>query len=102
MSRICGESPSPRPSPRKRGEGEESKSQHRLGDDIALDLVRAAIDRNLAVVEIARRDLRGPFHRLVAAIVTVFVEGRRERADHFHQKLGGRLLDFRTIDLEYG
>src|SRR4051794_8089386 len=41
--------------------------QHRLGNDIALDLVGAAIDRDLAVVEIARRDLGGPVHGLVGA-----------------------------------
>src|ERR1700722_8615989 len=49
------------------------QSQHRLGDDIALDLVRTTVDRNLAVVEITRRDLRGPIHRLVAAIVACWI-----------------------------
>src|SRR5207237_6522293 len=73
--------------------------QHRLGDDVALDLVGAAVDRDLAVVEVARRDLRGPFHLFVGAVVAVLVIGRGERADHFHQEFGGGLLDFRTLDL---
>src|SRR6266478_317521 len=68
------------------------QSQHRLGDDVALDLVGAAIDRDLAVVEIARRDLRGPVHRLVGAVVAVLVVGGCERADHLHQQLGRGLL----------
>src|SRR6185503_3756218 len=54
------------------------KPQHRLGDDVALDLVGAAVDRDLAVVEVARRDLRGPVHRLVAAGVAVLVVGSCE------------------------
>src|ERR1700716_370165 len=63
-------------SPQERGEGaKRSQPQHRLGDDVALDLVGAAVDRDLAVVEIARRDLRGPVHRLVAAVVAVNVVG---------------------------
>src|SRR5271156_148678 len=74
--------------------------QHGLGDDVALDFVGAAVDRDLAVVEIARRDLRGPVHRLVAAVVAMLVEGSGERADHFHQQLGSGLLDFRTLDLQ--
>src|SRR5882672_12197069 len=95
-----GDSPSPQPSPREeRGEGEESQPQHRLGDDVALDLVGAAVDRDLAVVEVARRDLRGPVHCFVTAIVAVLVIGRGERADHLHQKLGRGLLDFRALDL---
>src|SRR5207248_2530183 len=57
------------------------KPQHRLGDDVALDLVGAAVDRDLAVVEVARRDLGGPVHGLVRAVVTMHVVGRGERAD---------------------
>src|SRR5678815_4393817 len=75
-----------------------SKPQHRLGDDVALDLVGAAVDRDLAVVEVARRDLGGPVHGLVGAVVAVLVVGRGKRADHFHQEFGGGLLDFRTLD----
>src|SRR5260370_21890902 len=50
----------------KAGHDEEVKSQpqHGLGADVALDLVGAAVDRDLAVVEVAPRDLRGPVHRL--------------------------------------
>src|ERR1700704_1489274 len=75
--------------------------QHRLSDDVALDLVGAAVDRDLAVVEIARRDLGGPVHRFVAAVVAVLVEGCCERADHFHQQLGGGLLNFRAFYLQH-
>src|SRR6187399_2486463 len=75
--------------------------QHRLGDDVALDLVGAAVDRDLAVIKIARRDLRGPFHLLVAALVAVHVIGGGERADHFHQQFGGGLLDFRAFYLQH-
>src|ERR1700738_3627830 len=61
--------PHPNPLPAKGGEREKkSQSQHGLGDDVALDLVGAAVDRDLAVVEIARRDLRGPVHRFVGAL----------------------------------
>src|SRR5882724_10257037 len=70
----------------------QSKPQHRLGDDVALDLVGATVDRNLAVVEVARRDLGGPVHRLVGAVIAMLVIGRGERADHFHQQFGGGLL----------
>src|SRR5215471_9051589 len=38
-----------------------SQSQDRLGDDVLLDLVGAAVDRGLAPVEISRRDRPGPF-----------------------------------------
>src|SRR5712675_999182 len=78
-----------------------SQPQYRLGDDVALDLVGAAVDRDLAVVEVARRDLRGPVHRLVGAVVAMLVIGCGERADHFHQQFGGGLLDFRTLDLQH-
>src|SRR6195256_6323959 len=71
--------------------------QHRLSDDVALDLVGAAVDRDLAVVEIARRDLGGPVHRLVGAVIAVHIVGRGEGADHFHQQFGGGLLDFRAF-----
>ena len=72
---LHGERPlTPTLSPQERGEGEEkSKPQHGLADDVALDLVGAAVDRNLAVVEVARRDLRGPIHALVGAGVAVLV-----------------------------
>src|ERR1700761_9632854 len=63
--------------------GAKSQPQHRLGDDVALDLVGAAVDRDLAVVEIARRDLRGPLHGFVRAVLAMHVVGRSERADHF-------------------
>src|SRR6476620_9335380 len=36
------------------------QSQYRLRDDVLLNLVRAAVDRDLARVEISRRDRRGP------------------------------------------
>src|SRR6266700_3767021 len=76
------------------------KPQHRLGDDVALDLVGAAVDRDLAVVEIARRDLRGPVHGLVRAVVAMHVVGCGERPDHLHQKFGRGLLDLRALDLQ--
>src|SRR6266480_4184104 len=46
--------------------------QDRLGDDVLLDLVRAAVDRDLAHVEVARRERRRPLgsdRRLVPAFV---------------------------------
>src|SRR3954466_9318048 len=92
--------------PRLRGERQRpvfnrSQPQHRLGDDVALDLVGAAVDRDLAVVEVARRDLGGPVHGFVRAVVAVHVVGRGERADHFHQQLGGGLLYLGALDLQH-
>ena len=78
MPRVCSPPLTPTLS-RKSGARESNhKPQHRLGDDVALDLVRAAVDRDLAVVEIARRDLResSPIG-LVAAVVAMLVDRAR-------------------------
>src|SRR3954466_1104598 len=82
------------------GKRARSKPQHGLRDDVALDLVRAAIDRHLAVIEIGRRDGRGPVALLVAAVVAFGRERHRKGTRHLEQELGQRLLDFRALDLE--
>src|SRR5205085_7261384 len=49
-----------------------SQPQNSLGDDILLDLIRATVDRDLAHVEIARRERRRPLgsdRRFVPALV---------------------------------
>src|SRR4051812_12456445 len=80
-----------------------SKPQYRLGDDVPLDLVRAAVDRDLAPVEIGRRDGAGPVgadRRLVLAVLGLVLVGQGVGTDHLHQELGRRLLDLRALDLE--
>src|SRR5688572_4227048 len=82
-----------------------SKPQYRLRDDVLLDLVRAAIDRDLAPVEVLRRERRGVVRadrRLVPAVVVGMrhLVGQRVGADRLHQELGDVLLDLRSLDLE--
>src|SRR5205085_2834118 len=80
----------------------KSKPQHRLGNDVLLDLVRTAEDRYLAVVEVAGCDHRGPVVDLVRTILVVRRGWRGERADHIHHQFGGRLLQLRALDLQNG
>src|SRR5215207_4634723 len=80
-----------------------SKSQDRLGDDVPLDLVRAAIDRDLAPVEVGRRDRACPVgadRRLVLAVLRLLLVWQGVGTDDLHQQLGRRLLDLRALDLE--
>ena len=59
-----------------------SQTENRLGDDVALDLVGAAVDRHLPRVEIERRDGIGP-------IVTEIVSAEGVPyflAEEYHQK----------------
>src|SRR5262249_31831578 len=69
---------------------------------VALDLVGAAVDRDLAPVEVGggegARVVRSD-RRLVAA-VEIGLVGHRIRPDHVHEELGDRLLDLRALDLE--
>ncbi len=64
------------------------RAENRLRNDVLLDLVRPAVDRDLAPVEVGRRDRGGPVRsdrRLVVAVLVAFVlrrVGQRERADH--------------------
>jgi len=80
-------------------------AQYRLGDDVLLNLVRTAVDRDFARVEVSRRDRRGPVgtdRRLVPALFVFVLLPVRQRigADDFHQELRRRLLDFGAFDLE--
>src|SRR5262247_3990534 len=52
-----------------RGHQLNSETQHRLGDDVFLDLVRTAVDRHLAVVEVVRRDHCVPVVEFVRAVL---------------------------------
>src|SRR5690606_527101 len=54
-----------------------SKPEGGLGDDVALDLVRAGVDRRLAIVEVDRRRAGRP---RVEAVVVDGAEGMRLRA----------------------
>src|SRR5690349_20906424 len=79
--------------------------QYRLRDDVLLDLVRAAVDRDLAPVEVLRRERRAVVRadrRLVPAILVGVAEliWQRIRPDRLHQKLRDVLLDLRALDLE--
>src|ERR1700730_15841797 len=80
--RIAGEGG---PSPQGLvGEGLHVSSQPEdsLGDDVLLDLVGAAVDRDLARIEIGRSDRAGPFgsnRRLVPTLVLVVLRLVRHR-----------------------
>ena len=67
--------------------------EHFLGDDVALDLVRAAVNRGLAVIEIGTRcrDGRARAHR---AAVKALLELRR----HEGQGVVSRQLDEEFVD----
>src|SRR6516162_2254229 len=81
------------------------QSQDRLGDDVLLNLVGAAINCSLAPVEISRRDRPSPFgayRRLVPALVVLALGlvRHRIRADDLEQQFRRRLLNFRALDLQ--
>src|SRR5262252_1909330 len=83
-----------------------SQSQNRLGDDVLLDLVRSAVDRGLAPIEVMRRLRAGPFRPdgwLVPALAFImrYLVRKRIGTDCLHQQLADRLLDFRSTDLQY-
>src|SRR5262249_26122597 len=82
-------------------EGWKSQPQNRLGDDVALDLVRAAVDRGLAHVEIAPRDAPGVVGtgRVFVAAHAALV-GERVVAHRFLGQLGDALLDLGAADLQ--
>src|SRR3546814_12376100 len=84
-----------------------SKTQPHLRDDVALDLVRPAIDRRLAHVEIGRRGAMGVIgadRMLVVARKVVGPEtaeiGRAIMADRLQRQFGQPLLDLAALDLE--
>src|SRR5258708_9181803 len=80
-----------------------SQSQYGFGDDILLNLVRTAIDRDLAPVEIVRRQRARPFgaDRWLVPAIAVVVGFLRQRigADRLQQQLADGLLDFAALDL---
>src|SRR5690348_15041158 len=81
-----------------------SESEDHLGDHVALDLVRAAIDRDLAIVEVMRRDRRGVIGADRLAVPACFHRLALERhgigPERFHGELGELLLDVGALDLE--
>src|SRR3546814_16420816 len=84
-----------------------SKTQPHLRDDVALDLVRPAIDRRLAHVEIGRRGAVGVIgadRMLVVARKVVGPEtaeiGRAIMADRLQRQFGQPLLDLAALALE--
>src|SRR3954463_10949297 len=94
--------------PQGRGEGKEKlQPQYRLRDDVLLNLVRTAVDRDFAPVEVLRRERRRVVRadrRLVPAVVLRVAGLVRQcvRADRLHQQFRDALLDFRALDLEDG
>src|ERR1700674_1157694 len=79
------------------------KTQHGLGDYVALNLVRTAIDRRLAHVEIHARGPDRVFrpHGILVVAEPVRI-GIGVIADSLERQLGDALLDFRPLDLENG
>src|SRR3954447_8452839 len=75
-----------------------SQPQDRAGDDGALNLVRAAVDGDLAVVQVLGRGGPRPLGHVGAA---VGVGGQRERAGQVHEQFGGGLLQLRAPELEH-
>ena len=75
-----------------------------LGDNIALDLVRAAIDRGLAHVKIGSGCMLGIVRStrifVRARIRDIAIIGRAVMPHRFKRQLGQLLLDFCTFDLE--
>src|ERR1700741_1192550 len=81
-----------------------SEPQHHLRQDVALDLVRAAVDRGFAQIEIGRRErwtVFRPDRLAIPAVAQRFrLIGIGLVADRLHQQLGDALLDRRTDGLE--
>src|SRR5262245_29869740 len=82
-----------------------SQPQYCLGDDVLLDFVSAAVDRDLAHVEVGGRERGRPVGAdrwlVPALLVEIFrLIGQRVGADHFEQQLADGLLDLRALDLE--
>src|SRR5262245_33406061 len=80
-----------------------SQSQYRLRDDVLLNLIRTAVDRDFAPVEIMRRQGACPFgadRRLVPTIVVVGFLRQRIRADRLQQQFADGLLYFAALDLQ--
>ena len=80
-----------------------SEAEQPLGDHILLDLVGAAVDRRRPRIEVVRCDrcCPGRTDRFIGGgAPQVFgLKGHRIGARHFHQDLGGGLLQFRALDL---
>src|SRR5690606_5483913 len=66
-----------------------SEPEGHLGNDIALDLVRAGVDAGLAIVEIARG---GGRDEIIETVVVQGAKGASLRAQGLQQELGDRLL----------
>src|SRR3546814_3766359 len=80
-----------------------SEPQNHLRDDVALDLVRSAIDGRLAHVEIGRRGavcIVGPDRMLIVALSETAKVRSAIMADGFERQFGQPLLDFAALDLE--
>src|SRR5688500_12395803 len=78
------------------------QAQHRLGDDVLLDFVRAAVDRRRPTVEPVgklRLGVVGAGRRLVAAALLAGV-GVRVPAERLDAELGDLLPDLRAADLQ--
>src|SRR5215471_19697572 len=86
----------------------QSEAQHGLGQNVALDLVGAAVDRHLAIVEVARGCGSGPIEverGLVGAKLRVFLlwlVGQGQGSCDLEHQFGRALLDLAAFDLENG
>src|ERR1700674_5079833 len=77
-----------------------SQTKRHLGNDVALDFVRAGVNRGLAKVAIARRERS---REIVEVNASVDRRKRlRQRTDRLHHQLGECLLDLRALDLQHG
>src|SRR3546814_9475060 len=89
--------------PHLRGDDAPSEAEHHLRDDVALDLVRPAIDGRLAHVEIGRRGamgIVGTDRMLVVALSEPAEIGGAIMADRLQRQFGQSLLDLAALDLE--
>src|SRR5206468_10562292 len=73
--------------------------EHTLSDNVAWNLVRARVDRRLAIVAVACGE-RGP-EAIESIVAGERRERLRERSGRLHHELGQRLLDLGPFDLEH-
>src|SRR5436190_6616148 len=86
-----------------RDSGRQLKTQHRFREHVPLHLRRAAVDRRLALIEVARRhvvDVRAADRHDVAVDVAQLGEGRAVPADRLDRELGDLLTDLGAPHLD--
>src|SRR5690606_8371846 len=76
------------------------RSQDRPGDDVALDLVGASVDRSRPAMEIGRGETRGPSIGIWWRLAFRSPHGQGLIASDVEQYLGSELLQLGTLELQ--